>query len=86
MILLPDSTFTKSKRMDWASISWRVYIRIESLRLYAGIHRQTYRDFHRLLSKRFPFAIYYKTTASIAYVHAVADCRRSPAWIREHLG
>ena len=63
-----------------------LYSDIESLKLYAGIHRQAYRDFHRMLSKRFPFAIYYKTAASIAYVHAVVDCRRSPAWIREHLG
>jgi hypothetical protein len=62
-----------------------LYSDIESLKLYAGIHRQAYRDFHRLLSKRFPFAIYYKTAAGVAYVHAVVDCRRSPAWIRNHL-
>jgi hypothetical protein len=62
-----------------------VYSDIESLKLYAGIHRQPYREFHRMLSKRFPFAIYYKTAATIAYVHAVVDCRRSPAWIRRHL-
>ena len=62
-----------------------LYSDIESLKLYAGIHRQVYRDFHRMLSKRFPFAIYYKTTASIAYVHAVVDCRKRPAWIRRHL-
>jgi hypothetical protein len=31
---------------------------IESLRIYAGIH-ETYRGFHRSLSKRFPFSIYY---------------------------
>lgn len=62
-----------------------LYSDIESLRLYAGIHRLAYRDFHRMLSKRFPFAIYYKTASSIAYVHAVVDCRRSPAWIRNHL-
>lgn len=32
---------------------------IESLRIYAGIH-ENYRGFHRSLSKRFPFSIYYK--------------------------
>ena len=32
---------------------------IDSLTLYAGIHRKVFR-FHRLLSKRFPFAIYYQ--------------------------
>jgi len=31
---------------------------IESLRLFAGIHRRVF-DFHRLLSKRFPYAVYY---------------------------
>jgi hypothetical protein len=30
---------------------------VDSLRLYAGIHRKAF-GFHRLLSKRFPFAIY----------------------------
>ena len=58
---------------------------IDSLKLYAGIHRKIYRDFYRMVSKRFPFAIYYKTDSMAAYVHAVVDCRRSPAWIRKHL-
>ena len=62
-----------------------LYSDIESLKLYGGIHRQAYRDFHRMLSIRFPFAIFYKTVADTAYVHAVVDCRRSPAWIRDHL-
>jgi hypothetical protein len=62
-----------------------LYSDIESLRLYAGIHRRAYRDYHRLLSRRFPFAIFYKVDGETAYVHAVVDCRRRPAWIREHL-
>jgi len=62
-----------------------LYSDIESLRLYAGIHRRAYRDFHRLLSKRFPFAIFYKVAGATAFVHAVVDCRRRPAWIRGHL-
>ena len=32
---------------------------IDALQLYAGIHA-SYFGFHRLLSKRFPFAIYYR--------------------------
>jgi hypothetical protein len=32
---------------------------IESLRVYAGIHALHF-GYHRLLSKRFPFAIYYR--------------------------
>ena len=31
---------------------------IESLRLYAGIHRKVF-GYHRMLSKRFPFVVYY---------------------------
>ena len=31
---------------------------IESLRLYAGIHPRVF-GYHRMLSKRFPFGIYY---------------------------
>lgn len=58
---------------------------IESLRLHAGIHRRAYRDFHRLLSRRFPFAVFYKVAGDTAYVHAVVDCRRRPAWIRQHV-
>ena len=32
---------------------------IESLRLYAGIHRIVYRDYYRLLGKVFPFGVFY---------------------------
>jgi hypothetical protein len=32
---------------------------IDSLELYAGVHLKVF-DFHRLLAKRFPFAVYYK--------------------------
>lgn len=31
---------------------------IDSMQLYAGIHRVFFGQYHRLLSKRFPFAIY----------------------------
>ena len=36
-----------------------LYGDIESLRLYGGIHRQAYKEYRRLLSKRFPFAVFY---------------------------
>ena len=32
---------------------------IESLRLYGGIHRVVYRDYLRLLSKVFPYGVFY---------------------------
>ena len=62
-----------------------LYSDIESLRLYAGIHRKVYGRYHRLLSKRFPYAVFYTVAEDTAYVHAVVDCRRNPAWIRKRV-
>ena len=62
-----------------------IYSDIESLRLFAGIHRTAYRNLHRMLSKRFPFAIFYDFEGDAVRVHAIVDCRRNPAWIRGHL-
>lgn len=58
---------------------------IDSLQLYAGIHENHF-AFHRMLSKRFPFAIYYRMqTPEQVVVYAILDCRRNPAWVRERL-
>ena len=58
---------------------------IESLVLYAGIHRQVF-GFHRLLSKRFPYAIYYRVQGDVVLVFRVLDCRRDPRQLRRSLG
>ena len=63
-----------------------LYADVESLRVCGGVHRQVYRRYHRLLSKRFPFAVYYQVQDDTILVHAVVDCRRDPAWIRKRLG
>ena len=57
---------------------------IESLHLYAGIHTLNFR-YHRLLAKRFPFAIYYRAEKDLIRIYAVLDCRKNPAWIRDRL-
>jgi len=57
---------------------------IESLHIYAGIHI-IISDYYRLLSKRFPFSIYYKIRENIIYVYAVLDCRRNPNSITKRL-
>ncbi len=57
---------------------------IESLRLYAGIHRRVF-GYYRLLSKRFPFAIYYTLDDELVRVLRVLDCRHDPTWIRRQL-
>ena len=62
-----------------------LYADIESLRLYGGRHQKAYKNYHRLLSRRFPFAVFYKIFGDSVFIHAVIDCRRSPAWIRTQL-
>ena len=57
---------------------------VDSLLVYAGIHQVVY-AYHRCLSKRFPFAIYYSIEKQLVRVHAVLDCRRNPSWIRRRL-
>lgn len=57
---------------------------IDSLLLFAGIH-QIVHGYHRALSKRFPFAIYYDIVGEFIRVHAVLDCRRNPSWTRNRL-
>ncbi len=58
---------------------------IKSLKLYAGIHPVFFEKYYRLLSKRFPFAIYYKIEHDEIRVYAIFDCRKNPAGIREKL-
>ena len=57
---------------------------IDSLVLYAGIHRVVYGS-HRCLASRFPFAVYYRIEADVVRVRAVVDSRRNPTWIRRRL-
>ena len=55
---------------------------IDSLGLHGGIHRQVF-GYHRMLSKRFPFAIYYRVEGrGSAVVYRVLDCRRDPKRIQ----
>ena len=61
-----------------------LYSDIDSLAYFAGIHRIVF-GHHRLLSKRFPFAVYYRVADDEAIVFAVLDCRRNPSWIRKKL-
>ena len=58
---------------------------IEGLKVSAGAHRVVYADYHRLLSKVFPYGVFYTTEGGSAVVWAVLDLRRDPAWIREQL-
>ena len=58
---------------------------IDSLTLYGGIHPIVY-GYQRMLSKRFPYAIYYKLKGkSAVVVWRVLDLRRDPARIEQSL-
>jgi hypothetical protein len=61
-----------------------IFSDVESLHLYAGIHALHF-GCHRLLAKRFPFAIYYRVQNDVVRVYAILDCRQNPAWIRDRL-
>ncbi len=58
---------------------------IDSSQIYAGIHPIYFERYYRSLSKRFPFAIYYRIEHNTVLVYAVLDCRRNPAWIKDRL-
>ena len=62
-----------------------LYADIDSLILYAGIHAKPTGRFHRALSKRFPFAVYYEVKNDIITVVAILDCRQNPSAIRARL-
>lgn len=63
-----------------------VYADIDSLMLYAGQHPKPHGRLHRMLARRFPFAIYYDLQGDSATVVAVLDCRQNPASIVKRLG
>ncbi|VAX07017.1 Plasmid stabilization system [hydrothermal vent metagenome] len=58
---------------------------IDSLAIYAGIHEIHFGKYYRLLSKRFPFAVYYRIEEQTACIYAVLDSRKSPTWVRKRL-
>ncbi|MBU1195788.1 MAG: type II toxin-antitoxin system RelE/ParE family toxin [Proteobacteria bacterium] len=50
---------------------------IDSLVLYAGVHIKI-DGYFRLLSKTFPYAIYYLLTDNTVNIYAILDCRKKP--------
>jgi len=61
-----------------------IFADIESLHLYAGIHASHF-GYHRILAKRFPFAIYYRTESNVVFVYAILDCRKNPTFTKHRL-
>lgn len=56
----------------------------DSLAFNGGIHRKVF-GYHRLLSKRFPYAIYYRVDGDVVVICRVLDCRRDPQRTRKLL-
>lgn len=50
---------------------------IDGLLKHGGVHAK-HRGFHRAMSKRFPFAIFYDKSGDMIDVYAVLDCRQDP--------
>lgn len=57
---------------------------VQSLKIFAGIHERD-GEYHRMLAKRFPFAIYYLVEEDRVDIYAILDCRRAPEWIAGRL-
>ena len=54
-----------------------LYSDIEALLLHAGVHARHF-GYFRSLSKRFPYAIYYKMNGDDIEIWRVLDCRQNP--------
>ena|SRR6185369_10649061 len=54
-----------------------VFAEIDTLAVHGGVHRQM-RGYHRLLTRKFPYAVYYKILVGEVVVFRVLDCRQDP--------
>ncbi len=61
-----------------------LFSEIDSLAYFGGIHPQVF-EFHRLLARKFPFAVYYRMIQGEVVVFAILDCRKHPSWARKRL-
>ena len=61
-----------------------LFAEIDSLAVNGGIHGLRL-GYHRLVARRFPYAVYYRVSGNEVVVHRVLDCRRDPNWIQRAL-
>lgn len=62
-----------------------LFSEIESLGLNAGMHPISLGKYHRLLSRHFPWAIYYQVHGDSVLVYAILDNRADPGRTRQRL-
>lgn len=63
-----------------------VQAELASLAVWAGVHVKTPGGAHRMMVRRFPFAIYYRLLGDEVVVVAVLDCRSNPRRIARIIG
>jgi plasmid stabilization system protein ParE len=62
-----------------------LFSEIDSLVLFGGIHGKVF-GYHRVIARRFPYAVYYKVEdGQVVVVWRVVDLRQAPAGIRREL-
>ena len=61
-----------------------IIVDLDALKFYAGIH-QKYFGFYRMITKRFPYAIYYEIEDDLVVVHAVLHTRKDLKSIENRL-
>lgn len=62
-----------------------LYSDIDSLKISAGVHPRNDKEYYYMLSRIFPFAIYYKIESNIVFIYAILDCRSNPQKIDNKL-
>jgi plasmid stabilization system protein ParE len=63
-----------------------VFSDIDSLSVSGGIHSKVM-GYHRMLTHRYPYAVYYKVESGVnVIVFRVLDCRQNPAKTNRNLG
>lgn len=77
---------TRRSNGGWVTTSRVVYGRIsKGYACMPGFTAWCTGNYHRLLSRVFPFGIFYTIEDATAVVWAVVDLRRDPTWIRQRL-
>ena len=57
---------------------------LDALTFYAGIHQKVF-GFYRMLTKHFPYGIYYDIEGPLVVVHALLHTRQDPSAIVDRL-
>jgi len=57
---------------------------IAAINRHAGVHREIF-GYHHVVSKRFPYIIYYRVSDAMILVFRVLDGRRDAKWIEDQL-